>query len=204
LNASTSVRAQQVDGFQRGRNGPVALAIKEVPMAAQIRRADAADALVVALLGRITFAETFGYLFQEHPGDLHTYLDATFDVAKIERSLGKSENVYWLAFLNRLPVGFAKLKDPSHPPGRPSQHAAQLQKIYVLGLFLGERIGRDLLDQVIPEAAGRAPMLWLEVLRENDRAIGFYAKHGFGAIGVDTFAIGQQHFQFHLMGRPVS
>jgi ribosomal protein S18 acetylase RimI-like enzyme len=172
-------------------------------MAARVTRADRADAAVVALLGRITFAETFGYLFQQHPGDLRSYLDSTFDVTKIERSLGKTENAYWVASQDRLPIGFAKLKHPSPAPMQPVRDAAQVQKIYVLREFLGQSIGRDLLHQVMLEAAGRARLLWLDVLRENERAIDFYAKRGFEAIGEDTYAIGVQRFRFHLMARPM-
>ena len=171
-------------------------------MAADIRRAEPGDAVTIALLGRITFAETFGHLFLAHPGDLRAYLDATFDVAKIERSLGKPENVYWLALRRRLPVGFAKLKHPSPLPARqPEQTAAQLQKIYVLQEFLAHGIGRDLLDPVMQAASACAPVLWLDVLRENDRAIHFYEKHGFAVIGEDTHTIGAQRFLFFLMAR---
>jgi hypothetical protein len=35
-------------------------------MGVQIRRADAVDTAVVALLGRITFGDTFGHLFRAH------------------------------------------------------------------------------------------------------------------------------------------
>ncbi len=123
----------------------------------EIRRANAADAALLALLGRITFAETFGYLFRDHPGDLASYLDATFGVTKIERSLDKSQNAYWLAFHRRLPVGYAKLKHGSEIPGQST--ATQLQKIYVLREFIGQRLGAALLGRVLPEAAVRAPVL---------------------------------------------
>jgi hypothetical protein len=80
-------------------------------MSAQIRRAASGDGPIAAFLGRITFAETFGYLFRNYfENDLRAYLDATFDVAKMERSLAKPENAYWLALWAGLPVGYAKLK----------------------------------------------------------------------------------------------
>jgi ribosomal protein S18 acetylase RimI-like enzyme len=173
-------------------------------LGAQIRRAERSDAVVIALLGRITFAETFGHLFEKYQEDLRAYLDATFDVAKIERSLCKPENAYWLAVLGRLPVGYAKLKHPSPVPGHAAEPAAQLQKIYLLHAFLGRGIGRTLLDRIMREAAVRAPMLWLDVLRENVHAIGFYKQHGFDAIGEDTYAIGAQSFLFHQMARVVA
>jgi len=83
--------------------------------------------------------------------------------------------------------------------GQPGKDAAQLQKIYVLNEFLGERIGEALLQQVLPEARRRAPMLWLDVLHENKRAISFYQKHGFTVTGKDTYTIGSQTFRFDLM-----
>jgi ribosomal protein S18 acetylase RimI-like enzyme len=170
-------------------------------MAAEIRRATPGDAVTVALLGRITFAESFGHLFRSHPQELRSYLDRTFGVGKIEISLAKPGNVYWLALRDLLPVGYAKLKHPSAPSGEAGKNAAQLQKIYVLNEFLGERIGEALLQQVLPEAKRRAPTLWLDVLHENERAISFYRKHGFAVTGEDTYRIGSQTFLFDLMGK---
>lgn len=170
-------------------------------MAAAIRRANPADAATVALLGRITFAETFGHLFRQHPDDLRAYLDATFDVTKIERSVAKPQNAYWLALLRRLPIGYAKLKVSSPPPGKPQQTATQLQKIYVLREYLGQRIGNRLLQPAVQDATAQASLLWLDVLRENDRAIRFYVGHGFVASGEDTYTIGAQRFVFKIMER---
>ena len=94
-----------------------------------------------------------------------------------------------------------KLKHPSTPSGEAGKNAAQLQKIYVLNEFLGERVGEALLRQVLPEAKRRAPTLWLDVLHENERAISFYRKHGFAVTGEDTYRIGSQTFLFDLMGK---
>ena len=95
-------------------------------MTAEIRRTKPEDAVIVALLGRITFVETFGYLFRGCSQELRAYLDSTFSVGKIGTSLGKPENAYWLALRDRLPVGYAKLKHPSAPVGRAGNDAAQL------------------------------------------------------------------------------
>jgi len=170
-------------------------------MEPEIRRATPEDAMLVALLGRITFREAFGHLFGDHRDELRAYLDTTFDVGKIGRSVSAPENAYWLAFVAGLPVGYAKLKHPSAPTDQGDQNAVQLQKIYILNEFLGQRIGSGLLYHVILETKRRAPLLWLDVLRENERAITFYRKHGFSAIGEQTYDIGSQRFLFHLMAR---
>ena len=165
-----------------------------------IRKGAPEDAEVVALLGRITFRETFGYLFANHAADLSTYLDRTFAVDKIRRSLGTSRNTYWLALLDGLPVAYAKLKHPSPTPLLKDEAPAQLQKIYVLGEFLKQGIGRPLLHRVLEEAAVRnVDAVWLDVLKENTRAIRFYQQNSFEALGDDSYTIGAQTFAFHLM-----
>jgi diamine N-acetyltransferase len=169
-------------------------------MTTRIIGAKTEDTAIVALLGRITFPETFVYLFPSHAHELSAYLDTTFGVAKIRTSLGKPGNAYWLALRDRLPVGYAKLKHPSALPfGQAGKDAAQLQKIYVLNEFLGEGIGKALMQQTLAEARWRAPILWLDVLHENKRAIGFYEKHGFTVTGEDAYTIGSQTFRFVRM-----
>jgi ribosomal protein S18 acetylase RimI-like enzyme len=169
-------------------------------MTLQIRRAQPADAEVVSLLGRITFAETFGPLFADYAADLRSYLDRTFNVVKIRNSLAETDNRYWLASLDGLPVAYAKVKYPSPTPQLPGNDPAQLQKIYVLREFLSEGTGRTLFAAVLEDSAARGlNVLWLDVLKQNSRAITFYEHKGFKAIGEDTYTIGAQKFRFHLM-----
>ncbi len=92
----------------------------------KIRIAAPDDAEIVALLGRDTFAETFGPLFLNHQHDLNAYLDHTFAVAKIRNGLGESHNRYWLALRHDLPIGYAKLKHPSPTSILPADDPAQL------------------------------------------------------------------------------
>lgn len=166
-------------------------------MPAEIRRATPDDAAIIALLGRITFTETFGHLFTAHEHERRTYLDATFAVSKLEQSLRKTQNLYWLAFEDRFPAGYAKLKRPS--PSRDMQNAAQLQKIYLLRDHLGAGLGAPLLNHALREAQQRTRTIWLDVLHENARAIRFYKNHGFVSTGQDTYTIGSQTFQFERM-----
>ena len=172
----------------------------------EIRRADVSDAATIALLGRITFAESFGHLFQEHAEDLRTYLDRTFAVGKIRGSLEQPCNAYWLGSVDGLPVSYAKLKYPSAPSATPvadRSDISQLQKIYVLREFSGRGIGQPLLHEVLRHADTlQAAAVWLDVLEENIRAVQFYERHGFRALGNDTYTIGAQTFAFLLMTKP--
>jgi len=78
-----------------------------------IRRAAQKDAAMIALLARVTFTETFGQHFRDLK-DLRMYYDKTFSVAKIQSSIEKVNNIYWLATANNLPVGYAKLESVNY------------------------------------------------------------------------------------------
>ena len=117
----------------------------------EIRLAKKEDAQCIALLGRITFTETFGHFFRDQK-DLIDYYNSTFSVQKIEDGIKKPNNIFWIAFINRLPVGYAKLKLYSNSEFIESKDVCQLQKIYVLKDFLSMKIGFELQDVSIKKA----------------------------------------------------
>jgi hypothetical protein len=166
-----------------------------------IRLATPEDAAIIALLGRITFTESFGNLFSVH-SDLQEYYSETFSVQKIKTSLQKEENVYWLAFADDLPVGYAKLKLHSTTPFLQDDNTCQLQKIYVLKDFLSLKIGLALQTILLDKAkASNCNYIWLSVYKENERAINFYLKNGFDKIGDHNFSIGRENFDFMSMAK---
>lgn len=167
----------------------------------EIRIANNKDAVFIALLGRITFTETFGHLFRDAQ-DLRDYLNSTFSVSKIENSMCKPNNVYWIAFVNRLPVGYAKLKLHSRSDFIPDKNVCQLQKIYVLKEFLDGKIGFRLQSLLLDKAKEEGfKKVWLSVLNSNERAKNFYIRNGFLEIGNHDFRIGKENFEFIAMSK---
>jgi len=167
----------------------------------KIRRAIHTDAATIALLARVTFTETFGHLYRD-PNDLIEYYDNTFSVAKIQSSLAKSNNVFWLATVDDLPVGYAKLKLNSVSEFLDSDSICQLQKIYVLKDFLAMGLGKQLQNELLNEAQEQGNSnVWLSVLSSNERAISFYTKNDFVPVGEHDFQIGQENFDFIVMNR---
>lgn len=165
----------------------------------ETRIATKQDAVCIALLGRVTFTETFGHLFQDKQ-DLLNYYDATFTVDKIENSIAKSSNVFWISFVNKLPAGYAKLKLNSKSEFITKENVCQLQKIYVLKDFLSMKIGLELQRELLKKAKElKFETVWLSVLKSNERAINFYLKNGFENIGAHGFQIGKEHFEFVAM-----
>lgn len=166
-------------------------------VAVTIRNANATDAAIVALLGRLTFQETFSPLFVEHQDELLRYLDWTFAPAKIAASIGKVDNRCWIAFIDGLPVGYAKLKLSSRSSDLEASAPAQLQKIYVLSEFASRHVGRALMHEIRTEAERlNINKIWLNVLSTNERAIHFYERRGWTRAGEATFDIGSQSFHF--------
>ncbi|MDC6366738.1 MULTISPECIES: GNAT family N-acetyltransferase [Flavobacteriaceae] len=166
-----------------------------------INKATISDAVTIALLGRFTFTETFGHLFSDKT-DLLNYFEQTFNVEKLSKSIEKPNNLYWLASINGLPVGYAKLKLDSPSSFIDSNSICQLQKIYVLKDFLAQKVGLALQNKLLEKANDLGfKKIWLSVLKENLRAITFYEKNGFTAIGNHNFQIGKEHFDFQAMSK---
>lgn len=167
----------------------------------EIRVATESDATHISLLGKITFTETFGHLFRD-PKDLQDYLETTFSASKIAASLLKSTSVFWIAFAEAKPVGYAKLKLDSRSSFIDAIAVCQLQKIYVLKEFISLKIGRELQSQLFLKAKALGyEHIWLSVLNSNERAIRFYKKNGFDIIGNHDFTIGKEHFNFFAMSK---
>lgn len=147
-------------------------------MKIEIRKVTPEDAQVIALLAQVTFREAFGHMWDAEV--LKKYFLETFNTAKIRSSISKPNNVFWIAFADELPVGYAKLKIVSPYQKLTDKAPAQLQKIYLLSDFIGNKIGEQLQEALFREVKNQnIKTLWLAVWDGNDKAIRFYEKHGF-------------------------
>ena len=165
----------------------------------EIRVATYDQAEVISKLGSNTFTETFGMLFTD-PRDVVEYCERTFSIEKIAASLTSKNNIFWVAYVNELPVGYAKLKLNSTSGFIDSTNICQLQKIYVLAEFHSMQIGRSLQDAVLRKAQSlQNEVIWLSVYDNNLKAITFYKKNGFESVGKHTFTIGKDTFNFQVM-----
>lgn len=147
--------------------------------ATRVAPATPADAQLVALLGRLTFQESFQRIFESR-SNLREVLDRVYSVDRVRKSLEHPNNAFWVAYHDELPVAYAKLKRHSKLVGIESDQIGQLQMIYVLRDFLNQRIGLPLFLAVLDECKRlKLTHLWLNVYHENFRAIRFYEKNGF-------------------------
>ena len=173
-------------------------------MRIEIIKAKTEHAPAIAYIGRTAFKEAFAHFFH-HSSELEEYLDYTYGVDKIAGSLRKENNVYFLATVEGLPVGFAKVRKHSLHDQLDSVFQSELQKLYVLKQYHGSGIGQSLMNAVTRFVGSFEPeCLWLDTLVQNSRAIRFYERNGFVKSGTDHFTIGSQTFKYFLMAMPVS
>lgn len=167
-----------------------------------IKKASKNDAPILALLAQITFKEAFGHVWDKFV--LKNYLRHTFSVKKLESSIGKSNNVFWLAYADELPVGYAKLKIYSPYEHLADPKPAQLQKIYVLNDYIGNKIGEQLQNTLFEQVRAEGlKTLWLAVWDGNDKAIQFYEKHGFKKETTYHYNFESMSFDYEVMTKTI-
>lgn len=161
-----------------------------------LRDAGPADAARLSALGRASFTETFGHLYS--PENLAAFLK-THDETKWASQLGDPAYAIRVAEAGGELVAYAKLGPPSLPFD-PRGTAIELRQFYVLASFHGAGIAADLMDWAIAEAKRRdADDLYLSVFVENHRARRFYARYGFGYVGLYAFMVGDHADEDHVM-----
>ncbi|MTI39865.1 GNAT family N-acetyltransferase [Fulvivirga lutimaris] len=140
-------------------------------------------------LGRTTFVQT--YAKDNSVDNMIDYLDAHFNLKQIKSELRNSNSFFYLAEKDNEYVGFLKLNTGDAQTEETETTAFEVERIYVLKKFQGQRIGKLFMDKAIEVAeAHHAPFVWLGVWEENPNAIAFYKKCGFNPFGTHTFTIG--------------
>jgi ribosomal protein S18 acetylase RimI-like enzyme len=166
-----------------------------------IRRAEAADAPVLADLGARTFSDTFGHLYP--PEDLAAFLQSTHTVAKIAAELADPDWAHWLAEANGEAVGYAVAGPCGLPHAEVTSTCGELKRIYLLPAAQGGEAGAALMKAALCwlEAEGRAPV-WLGVWSQNARALAFYQRRGFQQVGTYRFKVGETLDHELILRRP--
>ena len=173
-------------------------------MRINIITADQSHAPVISAIGKQSFRDAFAHLFNNKK-ELQEYLDQTYHPDKIQKSIRKENNVFFLAFMENVPVGFAKVKKHSLNDQIEAVVQMELQKIYVLSYYHGSGAGAALMQAVLGLAKQLQPdLLWLDTHISNAKAIRFYEKNGFQKAGKHFFTIGSQTFGYDLMSLPVA
>ena len=167
----------------------------------QIRAASLSDAEMLGHIGVATFVESYsdqieGQAMVRHCTEQHS-------AGVYAQYLRAPDTGCWLAehAQTGAPIGYALNCTPDLPiDTAPSD--IELKRIYLLSRFHGQGIADALLQASIDHARARhCTRLLLGTYEDNQRAIGFYAKHGFVSIGTRKFNIGGKVFDDTILAK---
>lgn len=160
------------------------------------------DIPALALLGRDSFIDKFGYLYRAE--DLAAFLETTFTEAAIAGELAKPNIVYRLAVDDDGSLaGYCKIAllsgFPEHARG---ERAMEIKQLYTAPGRTGQGIGAALMDWAMTEFEARgADEVHLSVYSDNPGAHKFYRSYGFDKLADIYFWVGQQRDDEFLFAR---
>ncbi|MDE1163495.1 MAG: GNAT family N-acetyltransferase [Acidobacteriaceae bacterium] len=176
------------------------------PEIVTLRRATAADAAALALVGSATFLEAYTWML---PGaDIIDFCATHHTAAKYAEYLAQPTTRITLAVAGvDAPVGYAMLSAPDLPTATTSNEDIELKRIYLFSRFRshlveGIKASQALMSAAISDArALGAKRLLLGTHASNARAIAFYRRNGFEIVGTRTFQVGEQTCSDYILGR---
>ena len=155
-----------------------------------LRRAEVADAGLLAALGARTFTETFGHLY--HPDDLEAFLADAYGLARTCADLADPRKAVWLVEVAGEAVGYALAGPCDLPHAEVTPACGELKRLYFLQGHQSGGLGRTLFGEVLAWLQIDGPRtVWIGVWSENHGAQRFYQRHGFEAVGEYGFAVGR-------------
>jgi len=153
------------------------------------------NATVLALLGRITYAESHKHYISDKK-DLKNFLDEAYSINKTLHDLNNPQNLFYLIYIEDLPVGYAKLVLNEKHKSITSDNICRLERIYILNEFIPLKLGQRLLSFVEEESKTlQLDTIWLSVYIKNTRAIRFYEKNEFKKVGNLNFMVNDKDYE---------
>jgi ribosomal protein S18 acetylase RimI-like enzyme len=170
-----------------------------------IRSATPADAEPLAALAQRTFRDNFAE--DNSTEDMEAYFRDAFSRERVCAELADQANTFLLAFIGgaaEQPSGYAKLRTGTSDPSVTGPDPVELERLYVDRSAIGHGVGAALLRASL-EAARSAGLrtLWLGVWERNARAISFYERWGFVAVGDHVFRLGSHDQRDLILERSV-
>lgn len=128
---------------------------------------------------------------------------AAHEVGPLAHLLEPRTGLVYVAEARGSIVGYLALQRAAHPAVA-GRSPIQLWQIYVIPSFQGSGVAAQLISAALGHArAARHDVMWLGVSEENHRALAFYRKHGFEALGVHEVGSASHAHRDVVMSRAV-
>ena len=167
-----------------------------------LARPEPEDAARLAALAATAFRET--YLAANDPDVIDEYVATTLTPESYARALADDRcELHWVLYADQ-PVGYLKLNLAGAQTEPDLGDGLEVEQLYLLDAHQGHGLGRTLVEVALDAARRhRLDHVWLGVWEANQRAIGFYRRHGFEVFGGHAFRLGAEEQHDLLMRRPV-
>ena len=141
---------------------------------------------------------------QNTKGNMDKFMNEQFTHEALAKEVGAPGNIFILAELDGVPVGYARLRELNNPPELKNVPSMEIARIYSIQSQIGKGIGAALMKKCIEIAKQKnKQVVWLGVWKENHRAIKFYERWGFEIFGEHEFVLGDDVQTDWLMKRNV-
>jgi ribosomal protein S18 acetylase RimI-like enzyme len=131
---------------------------------------------------------------------MQTYSDYAFTDEKVLSEIKDTKSTFYFANSADETIGYFKIKREATYKEGAVANGMQLERIYVLGKYQGQKMGQFMLEEVMNLARkGGAAYLWLGVWEKNIRAVRFYERNGFVLDGKVAFKLGEEGQWDYLM-----
>lgn len=157
-----------------------------------LQKLTSADAGLLSKLGGTSLIESHGH--SATPEIMQEYVAKSFSTEACRNELNDAQNIFYAVFYNNEPAGYYKIILNKPHPAVPLQPVTYMERLYLLQTFYDLKLGQQLTQHAIDlsKAAGEKGM-WLNVWKENERAIRFYQKQGFEIVGESEFVLTETH-----------
>ena len=154
----------------------------------KIRKALETETEMLSDLAQRSFWETYRTESKLENKYLRKYISSAFSSEQIRSDLDNKNTIYFVAERKNKPIGYAKLIIGSSRKEVSGKRPVEISRIYFIRECWGSGFGKLLLDECVRYAkVNNCDVIWLSVWKYNDRAIGFYIKHGFQKVGEHIF-----------------
>jgi len=158
----------------------------------KIQKAKIEDLEIIALLGRLTWAESHGQYIDDK-NDIPKYLNENFSISKTNQNINDPNIHYSIIYVDDLPAGYAKIVVNKPQENIESRNSCQLERIFILDEFIPLKIGQKLMSFVEKQAKELLlDTIWLTVYIKNNRAIRFYERNDFKNVGELNFSVNEK------------
>ncbi len=169
-----------------------------------IRKATIEDADLLAIMGRVTYAESHGHFIEEEK-DLSAYLDKAFSVRKIKEELLDTSNLFYMMIIDDTPVGYGKIVLGAQDESVTGGQTCRLERIYILKEFIHHRLGQSLFSFLEEKAIALGmDTMWLSVYVHNMRAINFYKRNAFAQAGTLSFLVNGKGYDNFILSKKLN